>query len=370
MDRQQIICMVALFIFGNLFTYNSFKHYVKKSNARIENSLMYPLVNSYIGLHVIVLSYMSKWAIKIGELSFGQSQNTKLIQSLLQSSIKYTFNTMIYSTPMFFFIALLTYIFQMHIGFDSKGRYSVGFQAFAFFVNIMLFFLSHRSEINLTEEKIIKYFIVMVTFLSLIKTNIEFKNSSTVDRWASSFTNFFLNFNFKLFVIFSPFVLFGLVGYMVVTETAMEQMTLYLGIGVMVIMAFIIMAIVNAKIEKHRRESESGRKSYKGFMTAIAPVKEAVSIVINPVVMKSILKWGSFILIYSIPLALYIKLTSDDFEIFKQKYLSTFNQRFAFTLACAYATTSILQRYISLEAQKVEQLMSLIIAFSLITSQS
>ena len=372
MTRELIACMVLLLTMSNVFTYNSFKYYVKKSNtaiAPIENSLLYPLVNSYIGLYAIILSYVGKWIGKVASLSFGESPNIKLIDSLLKSSIMLTFKTMMYSTPMFVFIGVLTYIFKMHIAFNSKGKYSMGFQGFVFLMNLTFLLIANKTEISLTDETIIRCFIIMVTLLSLIKTNIKYDNSSMVDRWSSGFTNFFLNFNFKLFVIFSPFVIFGSVGYMIATETPMEKMTLYAGIGVMIIMTFILIAIVNAKIEKHKRESESGRKANQGFIASLAPIKEAISVVINPAVLKSLFKWATYVVIYSIPLVIYIKCTSDDFDIFKQKYLATFNDRFAIMIGCSYAAMSILQKYISLDPESVERLMSLIIASSLIMAQ-
>ena len=164
-------------------------------------------------------------------------------------------------------------------------------------------------------------------------------------------------------------MIFGSVGYMIATETPMEKMTLYAGIGVMIIMTFILIAIVNAKIEKHKRESESGRKANQGFIASLAPIKEAISVVINPAVLKSLFKWATYVVIYSIPLVIYIKCTSDDFDIFKQKYLATFNDRFAIMIGCSYAAMSILQKYISLDPESVERLMSLIIASSLIMAQ-
>ena len=372
MTKEQIACMVLLLTMGNILTYNSFKYYFKKSGsaiAPIENSLLYPLVNSYIGLYAIILSYVGKWIVKIATLSLGESPNFKFMDSLLKSSIIFTFKTMMYSTSMFVLIGLLTYIFKMHIAFNSKGKYSMGFQGVVFLINVALLLIATKYDLNLTDETIIRSFIIMVTLLSLIKTNIKYDNSSMVDRWSSGFANFFLNFNFKLLVIFSPFVIFGLLGYMIATETSTEKMTLYAGIGVMIIMSFILIAIVNAKIEKHKRESESGRKANKGFMTALAPFKEAASVVFNPAVLKSIFKWATYVVIYSIPLVLYIKFTSDDFEIFKKKYFATFNQRFAVMIGCAYASMSILHKYIKLDPASIERLMSLIIASSLIMSQ-
>ena len=372
MTKEQIACMVLLLTMGNILTYNSFKYYFKKSGstiAPIENSLLYPLVNSYIGLYAIILSYVGKWIVKIATLSLGESPNFKFMDSLLKSSIIFTFKTMMYSTSMFVLIGLLTYIFKMHIAFNSKGKYSMGFQGVVFLINVALLLIATKYDLNLTDETIIRSFIIMVTLLSLIKTNIKYDNSSMVDRWSSGFTNFFLNFNFKLLVIFSPFVIFGLLGYMIATETPAEKMTLYAGIGVMIIMSFILIAIVNAKIEKHKRESESGRKANKGFMVALAPFKEAASVVLNPAVLKSIFKWATYVVIYSIPLVLYIKFTSDDFEIFKKKYFATFNQRFAVMIGCAYASMSILHKYIKLDPASIERLMSLIIASSLIMSQ-
>ena len=59
----------------------------------------------------------------------------------------------------------------------------------------------------------------------------------------------------------------------------------------------------------------------------------------------------------------------ETFDIFKQKYLATFNDRFAIMIGCSYAAMSILQKYISLDPESVERLMSLIIATSLIMAQ-
>jgi hypothetical protein len=165
-------------------------------------------------------------------------------------------------------------------------------------------------------------------------------------------------------------VIFAIVGYMTVTDTPLEKMTKYLIVAMSLVVTFVVLAIILAKIGKNKRENESGRKADKGFQTALAPFKEAVYLVINPAVLKSLTKWSVYLVIYSLPLALYVKLTSNNFNLFKQKYMETFNKRFLFMLFSGYGTISIMHNYIKLDADHIEKIMSLVIATSLIISRT
>lgn len=372
-SKEELTIMIVIISLAHVFTYYSFKYHTKKTDkhSNVEDALMYPLVNSYVGLYSILLSFTGIWLYKVAALSFGESQDLEWVNELFKSCVRFSFNTMAYSTPIITGLGLMAYLFKTQFILNSKNEYSVTFQVFMCILTLLLFVVSNESEIQIKDESVIKYFIVLITFVALLKTNQSFnENASQIDVLASSFSNVFLNFNWKLLIILLPFVIFAIAGYMTVTDTPLEKMTKYLIVAMSLVVTFVVLAIILAKIEKNKRENESGRKADKGFQTALAPFKEAVYLVINPAVLKSLTKWSVYLVIYSLPLALYVKLTSNNFNLFKQKYMETFNKRFLFMLFSGYGTISIMHNYIKLDADHIEKIMSLVIATSLIISRT
>lgn len=374
LSKEIVLTLVLTTVVSNILTYQSFKYYRKSLNASDRKSndtfIMYPLISMYVVLYSMVALLIAKWSVEVAHTTF--KFNKDFIVNIISESIQGSFQNAIRIIPFSLFIGFLTSFFEKPILFDTAGKFSPFYLAFMFVINVLIMFIYQNEKVQFSEQTIISAFILFVTILSIFKVNqptLDTKNASTgLDRLVTFILNFFLNFNVRIVYIFMPFILFFTIAFFMITGTTMEKALKFSAIFSIFVILFIIVALTHGAIKKHQRKSQSGRNAAKNFSQITSAVSYAFTTVLNPEVLRPFMKTALYLALYSIPLATYIYFTSNDFSIFKQKYLGTFNKQFFEILAFSYFVTSILQKFISISQAQINKFVSLQIVIALALS--
>lgn len=374
MSKEIIISTVVFTtIVSNILTYQSFKYYresLNKSPDSNETFVMYPLVSLYVVLYSMVTLLIAKWSVEVAHTTFNFDKT--FIVNVISEAIQGSFQNAIRIIPFSLFIGFLTSIFEKPILFDSAGKFSPFYLAFVFVINMIMMFIYQNNRVQLTEQGIISAFIMFVTILSIFKVNrptLDTKNASTgLDRFVTSCLNFFLNFNVKIVYIFMPFILFFAIAFFMITGATMEKVLKTSALVSIFVFGFIVIALLHGAIKKHQRKSQSGRNAAKNLSHITSTISHTFTTILNPAVMRPFMKTSLYLALYSVPLAGYIHFTSNDFSLFKQKYLATFNKNFFEILALSYFVTSILHKFISITQEQVNKFVSLQIVIALALS--
>lgn len=368
MESAAVYAFVLTTIVSNILTYQSFKYYRKPyvGDTSRETFMVYPLVSLFIVLYSMLFLISAKWSVDVANTTF-DFDKTRIIK-IISEAMQTTFQSAIRMIPFTLFIGFITEAFEKPIIFDANGKFSPYYLAFAFLLNMYLTFLYRNDQIQFTERGIISSFIILVITISLIKVNTPTVNTANatnfIDRLITSTLNLFLNFNVKLLYILMPFVLFFTFGFMALTDTSMEKM---LQIGAMFFVAVILLilfALAHSAIKKHKN-SRSGKE----FSKTMSTFYQALTTIVNPAILRPLLKTALYLSVYSVPLASYIYFTSNDFTLFKEKYLATFNRQFLEIIGGSYVVMSVLQKFITMKQEQINKLISLQLLIALVVSR-
>lgn len=370
MESATVYAFVLTTIVSNILTFQSFKYYrkplTKDGNSSTETFMVYPLVSLFIVLYSMLFLISAKWSVDVANTTFDfdKARIVKIISEALQT----TFQSAIRMIPFTLFIGLVNSVFGKTMIFDANGKFSPYYLAFAFLLNMYLSFLYRNDQIQFTEQGIISAFIVLVITISLIKVNTPTVNTGNatnfIDRLITSTLNLFLNFNVKLLYVLMPFVLFFTLGFIALTDTSTEKLLQVAAIFFVVVIALILFALMHSAIKKHKN-SRSGKE----FAKTMSTFYQALTTIVNPAILRPLLKTALYLSVYSVPLASYIYFTSNDFEIFKEKYIATFNRQFLEIIAASYVVMSILQKFITIKQEQINKLISLQLLIALVVSR-
>lgn len=362
-EHKSLVVTAAILIFSNTFTYFSYKHYSKNKDSSlfVENTLMATLICSYIYLYSMLISIFLKWVFEVLALI-----ELKLIDdSVMKLVIDTLFKNMLLSIPLHVLIGALSSFFNKSLLVDSKGKFSMYYLLFTSIASACIGLLFKDTSFDFSDESLIKYFLTFITCLSLIKINTPVDASQSapfVDRFATSFINIFLNFNWKLLYILAPFALFGFVAFLVITGISIDDTLKYSLFATLFLLVCISIVLTFEYLKK--------QKNSDGLQSTIAVFEQILYSFLNPVVLKSFLKWLFYIIFYSIPLVAYLYFTKSDLDNFKEIYLNTFNESFRTILLYMYIIISLLQRYLSIDQNKIDKLMTSVILASLLFSNT
>lgn len=375
MEKEVLSTVVLTTIIANVFTYQSFRYYHKppsssKSGMGSDAIVVFPLVSLYVVLYSMLILLSGKWAVDICHMTFAFDK--QWIQSVITQSIQASFQSALRMIPFSTFLGVMSFFFEKNLMFTPTAKFSPYYLAFVFVVNVCVMFMYRANPIELSDQNIVSYFITFVTIVSLFKVNqptMDTKSASnSLDRFVNYCLNLFLNFNMKIVYVMMPFILFFATAFFMITGTTFEQFLRFSVIAIAIISAFIVVAVVHGAVKKHQRKSESGRNAATNVRKASTVVSDAFSTVFNPSVLRPFMKTSLYLALYSLPLALYVYFTSNDFSILKDKYTNTFNREFFEILAFCYTSTAVLQKFVTISQEQINTFVTLQIVFALLLS--
>ena len=370
MEKEVISAVIVTTIVANILTYQSFRYYKKPTTkgATSDAIVMYPLVNLYVVLYSMLILLTGKWAVDVCHMTF--SFDKEKIQSIITESIQASFQGAIRMVPLSILMGFISFFFEKNLLFTPTGKFSPYYLSFVFIINLCTMLIYKNNPVELSDQNIISYFIILVTIISIFKVNqptLDTKNaSSSLDRFVTFCINFFLNFNMKIVYVLMPFILFFTMIFFTVTGTTFEQILKLSVLSLLFVFILIIVALIHGAIKKHQRKSKSGRDSADNLSKVTNVLSNTFSTAFNPAVLRPFLKTGMYLVLYSIPLAFYVYFTSNDFSILKQKYFKTFNKSFLEILAMCYIATAVLQKFITISQQQINKFVSLQIVIALV----
>lgn len=370
MEKEVISAVIVTTIVANILTYQSFRYYKKPTTkgATSDAIVMYPLVNLYVVLYSMLILLTGKWAVDVCHMTF--SFDKEKIQSIITESIQASFQGAIRMVPFSVLMGFISFFFEKNLLFTPTGKFSPYYLSFAFIINLCAMLIYKNNPVDLSDQNIISYFIILVTIISIFKVNqptLDTKNaSSSLDRFVTFCINFFLNFNMKIVYVLMPFILFFTMIFFTITGTTFEQILKLSVLSLLFVFILIIVALIHGAIKKHQRKSKSGRDSANNLSKVTNVLSNTLSTAFNPAVLRPFLKTGMYLVLYSIPLAFYVYFTSNDFSILKQKYFKTFNKSFLEILAMCYIATAVLQKFITISQQQINKFVSLQIVIALV----
>lgn len=310
-DKSSLHTLVGIIVIANIFTYSSFKFLNSTKRSQIELAILYVIIYVYTVLYSIALCYMSKWVVRlanVGGLMSEETSNNNI--ELIETLIKNCFDLAIYTLPFHIFIGILSLSFQKHLMFDYNGNYLWSYQLFSCIISLIVAYMYNDKDISLDAEQIIRYYIIFVTVLSLVKLNVNIGGASTINRFADGIVSFFLNVNVKKIVILAPLIMmiYGItmVALGIDIPTMMKYTCMCLGI-------FLIILLLG------------GAGTYFGLI----PNSDKPSKL--PIALKAISKWFIFMAVYLTPLYAYIAMTKGELN-FSKELGKTFDGNFKIIL--------------------------------------
>lgn len=343
---------ISVLLLSNFLTYLSFRYLNTNETDRMkkgEKSLLFIIIYLYTILYMMFNSYILKWVLQLIQ-AFSKDFDSKPYDNLLNKTIKKAFRNAILTMPLYFLIAFMSYIFDSNLLFGVDNKYSPYFQIYMFFTSTLLLLIFEQKKdlsFNMSNESIIKYFIIFITALSIVKQNLDISSSRNfIDRASSGFINVFLNFNWKLFYAVIPCIIFILGLAFVVLEVPPDDIIKYFlyilaGIG-----GFLMLAFVNGSYKKKSEKKE----------------KE------NGAAFKSIMTWGLFLAVFSAPVFLYVYLNDGNDALTKviDIYRSILMNKVTLKiLAISFLVLSIIQTQMNINSEKIKQLTSFLVLVAL-----
>jgi len=357
-DKSSLHILVGIIVIANIFTYSSFKFLNTTKRSQIELAILYVIIYVYTVLYSIAICYMSIWLIRLADVggTVGietAKNNIKLIEKL----IKNIFDLAIYTLPFHILIGILSLSFQKHLMFDHNGNYLWSYQLFSCIISLVLAYMYNDKNISLDAEQIIRYYIIFVTVLSLVKINVNIDGMSTINRLADGIVNLFLNINLKKIVIFLPLIMmiFGIV--MVLLGIDISAILLYICISLGVFMKILAIG------------------SLKTYLTK----KAGGDVIMNKIedkslklpILKAVSKWFIFMAVYLVPLYAYIAMTKGELVgKFTEELIKIFDINFQRILGIGTITLSILNMSFGvIDEKEMSRLISLMILSAIMLSK-
>ena len=349
-DKSSLHILVGIIVIANIFTYSTFKFLNPTNRSQIELAILYVIIYVYTVLYSIAICYMSKWVVRLVEVGMDIQLDANL--ELLEKLIKNIFDLAIYTLPFHILIGILSLAFQKHLMFDHNGNYLWSYQLFSCIISLVVAYMYNDKNISLDAEQIIRYYIIFVTVLSLIKMNVNIDGASTINRYADGLVSFFLNVNLKKILIIMPLIMmiYGIV--LAMTDMGVSNSIKYICI-VLLIFASIL------AISAFDRSKAKANANIDYEKTPKLPAIKAVS------------KWFIFMAVYLIPLYAYIAVTKGELvENFSKELMKTFDINFQIILAIGTIVLFILDKTFSAMDQKqITRLSSLMILVSIMLSK-
>ena len=350
-DKSSLHILVGIIVIANIFTYSSFKFLNTTKRSQIELAILYVIIYVYTVLYSIAICYMSKWVVRLVEVGIGRNFNGNI--ELIEKLIKNIFDLAIYTLPFHILIGILSLSFQKHLMFDHNGNYLWSYQLFSCIISLVLAYMYNDKNISLDAEQIIRYYIIFVTVLSLVKINVNIDSTSTINRLADGIVNLFLNINLKKIVIFLPLIMmiFGIV--MVLLGIDISAILLYICISLGVFIFILLLGGLRTYISKKIGLNIDTEKQLK------LPVLKAVS------------KWFIFMVVYLVPLYAYIAMTKGELvEKFTEELMKIFDINFQRILGIGTITLSILNMSFGvIDEKEMSRLISLMILSAIMLSK-
>ena len=349
-DKSSLHILVGIIVIANIFTYSSFKFLNTTKRSQIELSILYVIIYVYTVLYSIAICYMSKWVVRLVEVGMDikLDDNIELIEKL----IKNIFDLAIYTLPFHILIGILSLAFQKHLMFDHNGDYLWSYQLFSCIMSLIVAYMYNDKDISLDAEQIIRYYIIFVTILSLIKINVNMGGSSAISKFADGIVNLVLNVNLKKRLIIMPLIIMIIGSVMVALGISISD-----GLKYMFMIQLGICLILAISINLMNRYSTFNVNTEKKL--AQLPVLKAVS------------KWFIFMGVYLVPLYLYIAMTKREvLRNFSNELMNTFDDYFQIILVAGTITLFILDKGFSVMDQKqITKLSSLMILVAILLSK-
>lgn len=354
-DKSSLHILVGIIVIANIFTYSSFKFLNTTKRSQIELAILYVIIYVYTVLYSIAICYMSKWVVRLVEVGIGRNFNGNI--ELIEKLIKNIFDLAIYTLPFHILIGILSLSFQKHLMFDHNGNYLWSYQLFSCIISLVLAYMYNDKNISLDAEQIIRYYIIFVTVLSLVKINVNIDGMSTINRLADGIVNLFLNINLKKIVIFLPLIMmiFGIV--MVLLGIDISAILLYICISLGVFMKILAIG------------------SLKTYLTK----KAGGDVIMNKIedkslklpILKAVSKWFIFMAVYLVPLYAYIAMTKGELVgKFTEELIKIFDINFQRILGIGTITLSILNMSFGvIDEKEMSRLISLMILSAIMLSK-
>ena len=349
-DKSSLHILVGIIVIANIFTYSSFKFLNTTKRSQIELSILYVIIYVYTVLYSIAICYMSKWVVRLVEVGMGKKFNDNI--ELIEKLIKNIFDLAIYTLPFHILIGILSLAFKKHLMFDHNGDYLWSYQLFSCIMSLIVAYMYNDKDISLDAEQIIRYYIIFVTILSLIKINVNMGGSSAISKFADGIVNLVLNVNLKKRLIIMPLIIMIIGSVMVTFGISISD-----GLKYMFMIQLGICLILAISINLMNRYSTFNVNTEKKL--AQLPVLKAVS------------KWFIFMGVYLVPLYLYIAMTKREvLRNFSNELMNTFDDYFQIILVAGTITLFILDKGFSVMDQKqITKLSSLMILVAILLSK-
>lgn len=353
-DKSSLHILVGIIVIANIFTYNSFKFLNSTNKSQIELAILYVIIYVYTVLYSIAICYMSKWVIRLAEVGDMVIEVDSYIE-FIEKLIKNCFDLAIYTLPFHIFIGILSLSFQKHLMFDYKGNYLWSYQLFSCIISLILAYMYHDKDISLDAEQIIRYYIIFVTVLSLVKLNVNIGGASTINRFADGIVSFFLNVNLKKIVILIPLIMmiFGIamLAFGIDIPTIIQYTCICLAV-------FLIILLLGGTITYISKE----------LGLNLNPDKPLIKL---PIALKAISKWFIFMAVYLIPLYAYIALMKGELiQKFTNEFINIFNINFQKILGMGTFSLFFLNKILGvMDEKQMTKMSSLIILVAILLSK-
>jgi len=346
-DKSSLYILVGIIVIANILTYNTFKFLNPKGKNQIELAILYVIIYVYSVLYSIIICYISKWLVRLADLGLGINVENKI--ELIEKLIKNIFDLAIYTLPFHILIGILSLAFQKHLMFDHKNDFSWSYQLFSCIISIVAAYIYKDKDISLVAEQLIRYYIMFVTVLSLVKINVNIDGSSTINRFADGIVNLFLNINLNKIIILLPLIL--LISGIVMVTLGVDIPTL---IQFACLCLFVFITIL----------SYGTAGTYFSKLLGLNVNKDKAP---KLPVLKAVSKWFVFMSVYLIPLYAYIAMTKGELlGDFSKELLKTFNVHFIIILISGTITLFILDKaFGSMDEKQMAKLSSLMILVSI-----
>jgi len=320
-DKSSLHILIGIIVIANIFTYSTFKFLNPTNRSQIELAILYVIIYVYTVLYSIAICYMSKWVVRLAEVGMDIKLDANI--ELIEKLIKNIFDLSIYILPFHILLGIISLAIQKHLMFDHNGNYLWSYQLFSCIISVVVAYMYNDKNISLDAEQIIRYYIIFVTVLSLIKMNVNIDGASTINRYADGLVSFFLNVNLKKILIIMPLIMmiFGIA--MVTMNISVSDSLKYTCIGLLV--CGLILATSFNLMNSYSTVNVDYEKTPK------LPAIKAVS------------KWFIFMAVYLIPLYAYIAATKGELVgKFTEELMKTFNFNFQIILAIGLSSLMIL----------------------------
>ena len=350
-DKSSLHILVGIIVIANIFTYSTFKFLNPTNRSQVELAILYVIIYVYTVLYSIAICYMTKWVVRLVEVGMNITLNDNI--ELIEKLIKNIFDLAIYTLPFHILIGILSLSFQKHLMFDYNGKYLWSYQLFSCIVSLIIAYMYNDKDISLDAEQIIRYYIIFVTVLSLVKLNVNIDGASTVNRFADGIVNLFLNINLKKIVIIMPLIMmiFGIL--MFVLGIDIPIIIQWVCICLIVLLIILLLGGLGTYISKKLGLNPNSDKTLK------LPALKAVS------------KWFIFMAVYSIPLYTYIAMTKQELlGNFSTELMKTFDGHFQTILAGGTITLFILDKaFNTMDEKQMTRVSSLMILVAILLSK-